>query len=153
MADLIRHCFRRRRWRPDLALGRRAEDIAHRYLQRRGYLVAGRNVRASDGRGELDIVAWQDGTLVFVEVKSRVTEEHGAPDRAIGKEKQEQLFWLARDYLRHRDEEAVPIRFDVITVVFGKRAKVEHLRDAFTPPRGWMRPAGSEASRSTGAGQ
>lgn len=153
ISDLVRHYFRRRQWRADLALGRRAEDMAHRFLQRRGYVVAARNVRAADGSGELDLVAWQGGTLVFVEVKSRSTEEFGAPERAVGPEKQEHVLRMARDFLRQRGGEPVPVRFDVVTVVFGPRTKIEHWRDAFTPPRGWFPAASDEACHSAGAGR
>ncbi len=153
VSDLVRHYFRRRQWRADLALGRRAEDIAHRFLQRRGYVVAARNIRAPDGSGELDLVAWQEGTLVFVEVKSRSTVEFGAPERAVGPEKQEHVMRMARDYLRQRGGEPVPVRFDIVTVVFGPRTKVEHWPDAFTPPRGWFPAASEGAGRSANAGQ
>ncbi len=145
--DLVRHWFRRRRTRPDLALGQRAEDIAHRYLQRRGYLVVARNYRAANGSGELDVVAWRDGILVFVEVKSRASEEFGPPERAIGAEKQEHLFKVARDYLLRRGEEPPPIRFDVITVVFGPRCKIDHQPDAFAPRRSLVRPSDIEVRR------
>lgn len=153
ISDLIRHYFRRRQWRGDLALGRRAEDIAHRFLQRRGYLVAARNVRAADGSGELDLVAWQEGTLVFVEVKSRSTTEFGAPERAIGPDKQEHILRMARDYVRRRGGEPVAVRFDVVTVVFGPRTKVEHWPDAFIPPRGWFPAASDQACRSASGGR
>ncbi len=116
-------------------------------------MVAARNVRAADGSGELDLVAWQGGTLVFVEVKSRSTEEFGAPERAVGPEKQEHVLRMARDFLRQRGGEPVPVRFDVVTVVFGPRRKIEHWRDAFTPPRGWFPAASDKACHSAGAGR
>jgi putative endonuclease len=62
--------------------GRIGEDLAHRYLRRRGYTVIARNYRTRSGSGEIDIVAWNGPTLVFIEVKTRQTDEYGSPDRS-----------------------------------------------------------------------
>src|SRR5215831_9904601 len=69
--------IRRRRYPNDH--GRIGEDLAHRYLRRRGCTVVARNYRPVAGAGEIDLVAWEDGRLVFIEVKTRATEEFGAP--------------------------------------------------------------------------
>src|SRR5581483_7140072 len=87
LADGLRHHARRRRWPADHALGRRGEDIAHRYLQRTGMVVVARNYRSAGDSEEVDLVGWDHGTLVFVEVKTRSTDEFGLPDRAIDTEK------------------------------------------------------------------
>src|SRR5512140_2089746 len=97
-SDSMRHRARLRRWSPDLALGRRGEDMAHRFLRKQGFQVVARNYRARSGAGEIDLVAWEGSTLVFVEVKSRRTEEFGAPDRAVDRDKREALVRTAREY-------------------------------------------------------
>jgi|SRR5580704_15735831 putative endonuclease len=133
-ADVLRHHGRKRHLSPDLATGRRGEDIAHRYLQRAGIVIVARNYRMGSGRGEVDLIGWEGGTLVFVEVKSRQTEEYGAPDRAIGREKQSNLLRAAREYARHADVPWENVRFDVVNVVFSTPPLVTHFRDVFGPP-------------------
>jgi putative endonuclease len=113
------------------ALGRRGEDIAHRYLRRAGIVIVARNYRTSNGCAEIDLIGWDKDTLVFVEVKSRQTDHYGAPDRAIGREKWFHLLRAARDYARHTDTPWTKVRFDIVNVVFTTPPTVTHIRDAF----------------------
>jgi len=129
IADGFRHHARKRHMTADHALGRRGEDIAHRHLQRAGIVVVARNYQRSTGSGELDLVGWEGGTLVFVEVKSRKTDEYGAPDRAIGREKWSSIIRAARDYARHAEVPWENVRFDIVNVVFGTPPVVTHIRD------------------------
>jgi putative endonuclease len=108
--------------------GRRGEDIAHRYLRKRGYVVAARNWRPPQGGGEIDLVAWEQGKLVFVEVKFRVSGQWSAPERAVDNDKIQTLRRAARDYIRRAAAEEAEARFDVVCVT---GSLVEHLRDAF----------------------
>ena len=133
-ADVLRHHGRKRQLSPDLATGRRGEDIAHRYLQRVGIVIVARNYRMASGHGELDLIGWEQGTLVFVEVKSRQSEEYGAPDRAIGHQKESSLLRAAREYARQADVPWENVRFDVVNVVFSRPPLVTHFRDVFGPP-------------------
>jgi putative endonuclease len=135
IADLLRHAGLRRQLTHSEALGHRAEDVAHRYLERRGFTVVARNYRASNGSGDLDIVAWDGDVLVFVEVKSRSSDELASPLRALSREKEEHLIRLSYDYRRRARLENSLVRFDVISVVFSSPNRVEHIRDAFAPPR------------------
>src|SRR5690348_5257310 len=112
-ADVLRHHGRKRQMHPDHASGRRGEDIAHRYLQRAGIVIVARNYRMESGAGEVDLIGWDNDTLVIVEVKSRRTEEYGAPDRAIGPQKQRSLFRAAREFARHAEVPWEKVRFDV----------------------------------------
>jgi putative endonuclease len=130
-ADTLRHHGRKRHLNPDHALGRRGEDIAHRHLQRAGIVIVARNYRMSSGAGEIDLIGWEKDTLVFVEVKSRQTDEYGAPDRAIGVLKQSSLIRAAREYARHAEVPWEKVRFDVVTVVFSTPPCVVHFRDVF----------------------
>lgn len=113
-ADLLRHRKLRN-------TGRRGEDLAHRYLRKRGYVVVARNYRLAAGDAEADIIAWQEDTLVFVEVKSRQTEEFGSPERAVGPEKEAHLRRVAREYTRKAGISAEQVRFDLVTVVFAPK--------------------------------
>lgn len=132
-ADVLRQHSRKHRMAPDAALGRRGEDIAQRYLQRAGIVIVARNYRMATGRGEVDLIGWENDTLVFVEVKSRQTDEYGAPDRAIGREKKASLLRAAREYVRHAEVPWEKVRFDTVNVVFGRPPSVTHFRDVFGP--------------------
>ncbi|MDP2997146.1 MAG: YraN family protein [Bryobacterales bacterium] len=132
--DGVRDRVRRARWTRDRAQGRRGEDIAHRHLRRLGYTIVARNWRTRSGSSEVDLVAWDGPALVFVEVKSRATDQYGAPDRAIGREKQIHIARAARDYARRAGIDWSQVRFDIVNVLYGKPPAVTHLRDAFRPP-------------------
>jgi len=121
--------IRRRLCRGDL--GRVGEDMAHRYLRRRGCTVVARNYRARSGAGEIDLVAWQGGALVFVEVKTRSSEDHGAPEAAVDLEKRQAIQRAAREYTRRSGAEWDQTRFDIVSVVVGRRTRIEWQRDAF----------------------
>jgi putative endonuclease len=133
-ADLLRHQGRKGSMAPDHALGRRGEDIAHRFLRRSGIVVVARNYRMNSGAGEVDLIGWEGDTLVFVEVKSRQTEAYGAPDRAIGPQKEFSLIRAALEYARHAEVPWSRVRFDVVNVVFTTPPAVTHFRNVFGPP-------------------
>ena len=131
-ADLLRDHARRHHLTAEHALGRRGEDIAQRFLQRAGIVIVDRNYRMASGAGEVDLVGWERDRLVFVEVKSRKTEDFGAPDRAIGAQKQSSMIRAAREYARHAGVALEKVRFDVVNVVFSTPPEVVHLRDVLT---------------------
>lgn len=133
--DRIRHRRRLRRWNRAHAHGRRGEDAAHRYLQSLGYLVVARNYAAPTAKAELDIVARDGDTIVFVEVKTRTSSEFGTPDRAVDDEKRRHIVRAARAYLRRARAGWDQARFDIVNVIIDKGEAIEHLRDAFRPPR------------------
>lgn len=122
--DMVRHHIRSRTLTPSKALGARAEDMAHRYLQRLGYDVVARNWRPLSGHGEIDIVAFEQGTLVCVEVKARATDEIAAPERAVGKLKQAALE-AAGIYLAYQYKvEPSALRFDLVTIVMSDPPRI-----------------------------
>jgi putative endonuclease len=116
---------------PERALGRRGEDYAHRYLQRKGYKVVARNYRTASGGNEVDVIAWQGGRLVFVEVKSRTSDESSAPERAVTPEKQRRIIRAAEDYSRRAKVEWGLVRFDVVAIVDSKPPMINLYPDAF----------------------
>ncbi len=97
-----------------------------RFLQARKFTVVARNYRPRSGHGEIDIVAWDKDTLVFVEVKSAMDDERGTPDRAIDRHKRERLEWAARDYLHKARVLWEQSRFDIVTVVGVEKPVIEH---------------------------
>jgi putative endonuclease len=129
--DTLRHARRRRIWSADLASGRRGEDLAHRFLRRQGFTIVARNYRLAAGDAEADLIAWEGDRLVFVEVKSRRTDEFGPPERAIGDRKRAHLLRVAREYTRKTELPWERVRFDVVTVILSQPPQIELMRDAF----------------------
>jgi putative endonuclease len=100
-------------------------------LQQSGFVVICRNYRTSGGDAEIDIVARQGETLVFVEVKSRRSAEFGTPDRAVDREKQQHIERAARSYVTRAGADWSRVRFDVISVIFTDPPSIVHQEDAF----------------------
>jgi putative endonuclease len=138
LGDWVRHRARLRHWDPGLAWGRRGEDLAHRYLRKAGYTIVARNYRTRSGSGEVDLIGWDGSVLAFVEVKTRATEEFGAPERAVDEDKQHHLLVAARDYVRKADLDWALARFDVVSVVMTEPPRITLQKDAFgkSQPRG-----------------
>jgi putative endonuclease len=116
-----------------LAYGVRSEHAAARHLKWHGYKIIARNFRAAGA--EIDLIMIDHGTLVFVEVKARMTDSLGAPETAVDSRKQYRIrkaaeIFADRRHSRHTNQG--PIRFDVIAISGdGRGRKLEHLRDAF----------------------
>lgn len=115
-----------------LSLGKWGEEEAARYLRRKGLKVLERNVRTPVG--EIDIVARQGRTLVFVEVKTRRGTLFGVPQEAVGPVKQRQILRSAQWYLGGGKGRGLQPRFDVVAVIAGRdgAAEIEHIPDAFS---------------------
>jgi len=120
----------RRRKPPDPRhrLGREAEDAAAEFLRRRGYEILGRNVRTA--RGEIDLLARDGDTLVFVEVKARRGSGVAGGLEAVDARKQWRLSRLALDFLSRSGLAEVPARFDVVAVD-GRSLACTHVVNAF----------------------
>ena len=129
--DALRHARRRKKWDPDLAQGRRGEDLAHRFLRRQGFIIVARNYRLASGEAEADLIAREGEDLVIVEVKTRETAEYGAPERAVDPEKQRHLIRVGREYARKTDTAWEHVRFDVVSIVMGDKPAITLLRSAF----------------------
>ena len=113
-------------------LGQLGEAAARKYLRRRGYKILARGDCV--GGGELDLVALDRRTIVFVEVKTRQSHDAGSPAEAVDAEKQRRLTRLALGFLKRYRLLEHPARFDVIAVTWpaGKRRPaIEHFKNAF----------------------
>jgi len=95
-------------------LGKSGEITALRYLRRQGYKIIAR--RCKVGRGEIDIIAYDKQTLVFIEVKTRRSRRFGTPEESVTFTKQKQIRRLAEKYCAQHDLEDSPCRFDVLTL-------------------------------------
>ena len=94
--------------------GAQGEDIAIDYLRSKGYVILDRNWRS--GHKEIDIIAQQRDTLVFVEVKSRTSEAFGNAYDAVDEKKTRLLISAAQAYLLKYKID-LKFRFDIITVI------------------------------------
>jgi len=112
-------------------LGRTGEDIACEHLRKKGYEIVERGFRLF--RGEIDIVARDGDTLVFVEVKTRADESHGRPEESVTPGKQRQIRRIAQAYLVKNPCADVDCRFDVVAILFRgpDDYRLEHFVDAF----------------------
>ncbi|HAK56216.1 MAG TPA: YraN family protein [Acidobacteria bacterium] len=116
-------------------LGRQGETLACRALRRLGYAILDRRYRTRFG--ELDIVARDAATLVFVEVKTRTVESHGTALEAVTATKRRTIVAMARDYLTRRRAWEGPSKFDVVgvTIAPGTRPRIAHVINAFDVDR------------------
>ncbi|HNU84690.1 MAG: YraN family protein [Pseudomonadota bacterium] len=110
--------------------GARGEERAAEFLRDRGYRILERNYRCP--LGEIDLIARDGGTVVFVEVKTRSTERFGSPQASIGARKQRRMTAVALYYLKGKNWLTAPARFDVaaVSLVEGKET-VTLYRNAF----------------------
>ena len=115
-----------------LRQGTRGEKLACRFLRRNGYKILYRNFRGRRG-GEIDIVCRDHDTLVFVEVKTRATEDFGHPVDAIGVDQRRRISQGGLAWLRLLDNPDILFRFDVVEVLIAGEGKprLELIRNAF----------------------
>jgi putative endonuclease len=116
-------------------LGRRGEAEAATYLRGIGYRIVATRERVF--RGDIDIVALDGRTVVFVEVRSRSDTAHGHPAETVGFHKQRRIAQLATAYIHRHKLEDCSARIDVVTVTFDGpdgRPQVEHFQNAFESP-------------------
>ncbi len=106
-------------------LGKLGEELAVQELKRRGYAILARRYRTA--LGEIDIVAEDRDTLVFVEVKARVDAEFGTAAEAVTRWKQRRVVRMAEDYLLRHDVVGRPCRFDVVAIMLDGPAPVVEL--------------------------
>jgi len=97
-------------------IGRAGEEFAAGFVESRGLEILERNYRTREG--EIDIVARDNKVIVFIEVKTRLSDSCGLPIEAIDEKKQEKIKEIAELYLVNRDLSDPEVRFDVFTIRF-----------------------------------
>jgi putative endonuclease len=114
-----------------LALGRKGENLAARYLESRGLVVLSRNWRCPDG--ELDLVLTDGRTLIVCEVKTRTSTEFGTPAEAVSHEKAQRVRRLAHRWLNTYRVGWCELRFDIVSVLWpaGHIPRIDHLVGVF----------------------
>ena len=128
---------RRTESRPQhLLTGERGEEAAFFYLQRWGFVVVAQRWNDGPLPGDIDLIAWQDDVLCFIEVKTRTSKDMATASSAVDREKRRILRRLAGHYLHHLPEGEWPeTRFDIVTVyeIAGKPREIQLIPAAF----GW----------------
>lgn len=110
--------------------GRRSERLAVEYLKRTGYRILEINFRTRVG--EIDIIARETDTIVFVEVKARASSRFGSPKGAVTATKQRKISMAALEYLKQSGQTAVRARFDVVAIdTADGKMDIELVKNAF----------------------
>ncbi|MGE9515933.1 MAG: YraN family protein [Solitalea-like symbiont of Acarus siro] len=112
-------------------LGNIGEDIATSYLVKQNYKILSRNWQC--GHLEIDIIALRNDTLIFVEVKARLSSNYGDPQEAVSDTKINNLVNAADSYIYKHGYKG-EIRFDIIAIMFNRsihKYQIEHIKDAF----------------------
>jgi len=113
-----------------LSLGKKGEELALAQLKALKYRILERNFKCR--LGEIDIIARDKNTLVFIEVKTRATKDFGGPAAAVNERKQRQLSKVALTYLHQKNLHHVPARFDVVAIeLIPPSPRIEVIRNAF----------------------
>ena len=112
-------------------LGKSGEEIALHYLEDKKYKIIAKSFRLF--RGEIDIIAFDRKTLVFVEVKTRKSRDFGLPEESVTPSKQQQIKKIAQGFLTKNNLHDVECRFDVISLSFNEKEgySIRHINNAF----------------------
>jgi putative endonuclease len=114
-----------------LFTGKKGEDIAECYLQKKGFKTLFRNFKTA--LGEIDLISLYQGTVVFVEVKTNSSTEFGTPEARVNYRKQRQIIKVAQEFLKMQGKTDTDCRFDVISVLLNAdhAPSIEHFENAF----------------------
>jgi putative endonuclease len=110
--------------------GKKSEFIAVKHLKKHGYRILEQNYR--NKLGEIDIIAMENDTIVFVEVKARRSDHFGNPKYAVTPKKQQKISMVALSYLKNTSSKAEKARFDVVAISSEKETpQIEIVKNAF----------------------
>jgi putative endonuclease len=110
--------------------GKIGEDMAVKFLSRKGYKILKRNYRY--GHGEIDIIAMDKDVLIFVEVRVKFSDKFGSPEDSVTIKKREQLKKIASAFIQMNEVNFSECRFDVIGITFKDgKFNINHIENAF----------------------
>lgn len=115
-----------------LDLGRKGESLAKTFLEGLGYEILDENW--THGKAEIDLVAYKNSVIIFIEVKTRTGNSFGEPEDFVDNRKQKLLADAADEYIYLMDHQG-EVRFDIVSILFDKNANytLKHIEDAFWP--------------------
>jgi len=112
-------------------LGKKGEEIAAGYLEKKGYQILEKNWR--QWKNEIDVIAMDGKYLVIIEVKTRQSNYFGEPETAVTRDKQRALIRAANAYVRYKNINC-EVRFDILSIIVSKTSEhIHHIVDAFYP--------------------
>jgi len=113
-------------------LGRKGEELARQHLEAAGYEILDENWRF--GKAEVDLIAYLNKTIIFVEVKTRTGNAFGEPEDFVDAAKQKMLISAADEFIELMDFNG-EARFDIIAILFNRQGnyRLNHIQDAFWP--------------------
>jgi putative endonuclease len=112
-------------------LGKKGEEIAAGYLEKKGYQILEKNWR--QWKNEIDVIAMDGKYLVIIEVKTRQSNYFGEPETAVTRDKQRALIRAANAYVRYKNI-SCEVRFDILSIIVSKSSEhIHHIVDAFYP--------------------
>lgn len=116
-------------------IGNEGEELATAYLESKGYTILERNYFFR--RAEVDIVAFEESCIVFVEVKTRSSNRYGEPEEHIDEQKIRNIYRAAEAWLYEHKMDGSPVRFDVIAILQSgsKAPDIKHFENAFWQSR------------------
>jgi putative endonuclease len=114
-------------------LGKTGEDRAAKFLATQGYRILDRNYRTR--QGEIDLIALHQGTIAFIEVKTRTSDSFGAPELAVTSQKQRRMIKAALSYIKYKKLHQVPCRFDVVAISAATEKELSLIQNAFEMDR------------------
>ena len=116
---------------PSQTLGIIGEELASHFLASNGYKILIKNYVSA--LGEIDLIAKESGALIFIEIKTRSSDEMGSPAESVTFNKRKQITKCARYYLKRYGMEDTPCRFDVVSVLIPRDTEpvIEIIKDAF----------------------
>ena len=113
-------------------LGRRGEQLAKAHLESLGYEIMDENW--THGKAEIDLIAYHNKRIIFIEVKTRTGNHFGEPEDFVDQRKQKLLADAADEYIYLMNHEG-EVRFDIIAIIFNRQQQhtLKHIEDAFWP--------------------
>ncbi|MCX6745254.1 MAG: YraN family protein [Candidatus Parcubacteria bacterium] len=111
----------------NIKIGSFGQQLAADFLKQRNYQIVAQNYYTR--LGEIDLIAIKDGQLIFVEVKTRLSEKFGLPEEAVTDRKKEKMYQTALQYLEKEKVNHDNFRFDILAVMidrYGKKAVIRH---------------------------
>ena len=127
---LVPYCPKPQMLNKQQQFGEKGEALAVRYLKKNGYKILEQNYRTA--LGEIDIIAREDNTIVFVEVKSRKSIRFGNPKWAVNSNKQRKISMVALQYLKATQQSSAKARFDVVSVISNQdNPEISIIKNAF----------------------
>jgi len=107
-------------------LGKTGETIASEYLAKNGYIIREKNYR--NFLGEIDIIVEYKNEIIFIEVKTRKSNQYGYPEETVHLAKQKKIIKTASGYITRKKLKGKNYRFDVILIYLSKKNNIEEIR-------------------------